>query len=459
MTKDDNKNAINDLPMVDHHQVSEENQLPPAGIGENESFQEFEKRWFTQLRTVLKCPNRSIFNCDNIFLNSGVAGNKTQGGFQTMQFKCNGNTKQKGCGKKNGFPKLLELFPNLLETYRESLKIANERGLKKQTKGGLSQPKLNFTFGTKGLTIAKKRKADSSPLPEVELTQPTAALEQNDRVGRLETEVQTLKEQLQAVLDSNRKLMEKLTELLQPKEAENNEKKTKKIIENDKLKTTVPKRLLNRNEIIQKQNLQEKQQKKETNKETPKSYSSAVKANKPLIKLKTKRRLAKRLIDPVQEAQEFCKIHMKINNNRVLRKTDNNTGKRELLKMAFKELDIKNEITDFSKIGNSIVEIIALSKYSDVIMGTLRQHNLLIENYDPMVIPSWGNEEKAMSCLKKRLKSMYCRARTVEWRKTILQGIPEDIAREVVTMTTIKPTTSQSVLLQDADMNLDALCV
>ena len=105
------------------------------------------------------------------------------------------------------------------------------------------------------------------------------------------------------------------------------------------------------------------------------------------------------------------------------------------------------------------MEIIALSKYSDVIIGTLRQHNLLIENYDPMAIPSWGNEAKALGCLKKRLKSMYGRARTVEWRKTIFQGIPEDIAREVVTMATPKNTTSQSVLLHDADMNLDALCV
>ena len=426
-------------------------------LREGETFPEYEKRVFYGIKAKIKCPDAAKFNCSGEVTSKGIGGSKTQGGFSLIQLKCSGGANI--CNRTFRLSATLAPYPSLLALYQEALKKCNEIGIRKNVKGMLFQPKFDYRVGDIR-NLKKRPRVDEAPVMATREPAATAIdlmsfdtgstevakekqdeshesveIDENDKkiVSSDENEISKLREQLKRALQENMELKELTKSLML---------KLDQFLEKQKLPvqpSTKPKVTRNTNKLIQEQNEKEKKEKKEKEKEKEKaksaetSYSEIVKKNRPnkkKINPKTKKEWAKKLIAPVSAPQEFVRIHLKLNDTRRLR-TLSGPEKSGLIRTMFKQLDIKNEVIDFSRIGNSIIEIITLRKFSNKINVILNENGILLPKFNPSEVPSHGNKEKAKECIVKRLSFMYARAKTADWRRALLEGYSEEILSAV----------------------------
>lgn len=167
--------------------------------------------------------------------------------------------------------------------------------------------------------------------------------------------------------------------------------------------------------------------------ETPKTslHTYADKAKKNIkIKKKSIMKAAAQAIAPKAEPVEFGKLRFLINNSRALKVQK----PRPVIRAILKTLKIEKKTFDFSKIGNSVVEIYYPKTEETFIKDAIKAKNLVLINEGVMQAPAFGQmNQEIKTKIINRLTSLYRFNKLKKLRECILEGYTPEIQEEVLT--------------------------
>ena len=483
---------IKDLAQSSFDSTENNKSKRDRSVEKEQSFEEFEKSLFLQVRDDLQC-----VNCKSSSLgNHGVGGDANQFNVRLIQVKC------KKCGRKMRLKDLL-IKANLsqeVKAYEEKLIENKVKKPKKEQKDIISKfVKVIDNFIVKEKTELVIPDKATVVVCEPDLDGPSKQ-EENKEILMLKEENYKLLEsisQLAILVKQNRELIAQLNSKLRESKANESFKTTKredktvtaqnnlnfnkestpvstkgkpiqvptvgkegkmlpKGSTNDKTRIIDSKLQVNYQEkghgqrfFSGKGKLESQDQKSETNqtneiapdqKGNEETWSQVVRKHRPR-KEKVKessisntaiKRMAVGLTKKRREPLEFVRLHIEIYDTRSIKRAKKEMQVAKLVWTLLKMIGIARWTLEYSLIGNSILEIYVKANNLNSVKETLAEKEMnLIEEFDIATKPTHAQTDDYKSLLVKRIKFLYGRARLVNLRKCILGGLPEEIVKEV----------------------------
>ena len=190
----------------------------------------------------------------------------------------------------------------------------------------------------------------------------------------------------------------------------------------------------------------------------PKSYSAAVQEN--MGKITSKKTLQKKIITKKAELMfrqvpaepaSFEKICFRIPDARQLKKCESAEDARVIINQFLKLLEIKHLVFQWSKIGNSLIEIIVPTEEIAEVRYKINSHDMqILENPRLWEAPShFVGKSNCQERFITRVAHQYCNARLTKIKECILRNIPGTI--QALLQITIDEITSKRSEAQAAN--------
>ena len=153
---------------------------------------------------------------------------------------------------------------------------------------------------------------------------------------------------------------------------------------------------------------------------------AAVAAKAPAKKLPfSKAKLIKvhSLMAPRPPPLEFSKIWIKITRSDLIKSCKNSTEVTGMLREALKSMKIHSEVVQFSKIGNSILEIYVVSEKLDWVLSNLKKcGSVVVPHCAAHIVPEYGVNPNAHQMAIQRLAWLYSKNLNRNLRACIVAG-------------------------------------
>ena len=139
------------------------------------------------------------------------------------------------------------------------------------------------------------------------------------------------------------------------------------------------------------------------------------------------------LIKPHPSAPaEFGKVVFRVNDARVIKKCKNSVEVSSVIRSLFKLLEINKYVFAWSKIGNSLIEVVVPKEEIDEVKFKIRDCNMMIiENPKLWLAPPHHEGPFPPDKFIKRVAFMYKNARLNKIRECLLSDVPNDIANQI----------------------------
>lgn len=440
-------------------------------------FGQYEKSLIANVKDKLICPNNGC-KMSGTALNAGKQGNKNQAGYSLSSITCNA---LKGCGCKARIPTWLvsSNLHELKDEYEAKIAKTNESIMN----GGIIQSKLNF-----------KRKHDSSEAEEMRPTQLPRSVDSDKDIiipdsqvisqGKDQAEASQFQESGNHVSQPGTVEVSTAPSAVDPSSLENRVKELENRIslidklqeENSRLKIQVVQlqAALARNQVNNSAPVTDTANLNHENPpissapapNTQPTYASVARTNVPpqpkkrVLNKKTARRISSKMFAERSDPVEFEKIHIKINDNRALKRCRNMRESNELIRNALVYLGVKKSVTRFSKIGNSILELYVPAALKQDVVEQLALKNTTLVRFNPKEIPVYCKAETCKERTANRLYSLISRKGTfMNLKKSILSGhfadVIDMVEAKIAARDIIGPENPANFLCGNAEENTD----
>ncbi len=157
-----------------------------------------------------------------------------------------------------------------------------------------------------------------------------------------------------------------------------------------------------------------------------KSYAAAAKKS-PSDRKKFLKRQAQKLNRVSGPPIEFTKIHYQVQDSRPFKKCNTRREITTLIREHLKSIDIMQHVFMFSKIGNSVIEIIVPKSKKYLVHSYLEENNLrIIDDFSPTANPHAIDSNYKMA-MARRIAFQLKLAGLQNLRRVIRAGIPDDV--------------------------------
>jgi len=373
---------------------------------------EYEKEFLMNHNKTLKCTKPG---CDGLMKSAGKGGNVGRGGIQLLQVQC------RTCFSKHRIASLIT--EDLLNEYRSKMDAFIRRNEELEGK----QPTVDAFFKPKQQQINEI--VDNEVSMEI-----TKVTENSDWADVMPEEAEELDykkmyERTKAELDQTKAELGAVVA-----EFEKFKNETRKMVRDEIAEA------LQKMQPTTRMNEPVNRYTGELNEPKPKqTFASIVKAQEPTAQIKKMNRatLARKvnaMTRPIPaKPARFEKIVFKVNDSRPLKKCKTFQEINQIVNGLFKAVGIKGAIFMWSKIGNSLIEIIVPEEQAKDVKWNLFENELNIIdepklwNAPPHYTGPWTYEK-----FVKRNAFLYRTARLNNLKECILRGVPDEIAEMIL---------------------------